>query len=105
VVILCNNATASVVTGVTGVVSISNTSPCGRALTITSCGTLTSGGGLGVSLSTLSGLNGDNPVAAHAAVIFLLVKALVLAGLYREVKCSLPTVSAPPQYNLLTWSR
>jgi hypothetical protein len=49
-----------------------------------------------MSLSTLSRLNRNKLVAAYADVIFLLVKALALARLYREVKCSLLTVSAPP---------
>ena len=49
-----------------------------------------------MSLSTLSGLSGNKPLAAHAAVMFLFVNALSLAGLYREVKCSLTTVFTPP---------
>jgi hypothetical protein len=39
-------------------------------------------------LSTLSGLNGNKPLTAYAAVIFLFVNAFSLAGLYRDVKCS-----------------
>ncbi len=53
-----------------------------------------------MSLSTLSGLNENKPLAAHAAVIFLFVEALSLAGLYREVKWSLPTVFIQP-FNLV----
>lgn len=48
-------------------------------------------------LRTLSGLNGNKPLAAQAAVIFLFVNALFLAGLYSEVKYSLLTVLAPPR--------
>lgn len=55
-----------------------------------------------MSLSTLSGLNGNKPLIAHIAVIFLFVKALSLAGLYREVKWSLPTIFIPPRYSRLT---
>jgi hypothetical protein len=78
---LCNDATASVVTGVTGVTGISNISSCGQDATVTSFWTLTSGGGFGMSLSTLSGLNGNKPVAAHADVMFFLVKALALVAI------------------------
>jgi len=46
-------------------------------------------------MSTLSGSSGNGPVAAHAAVMFFLVNARSLAGLYREVKCSLPIVFVP----------
>ena len=100
---LCNNVRASVVTGVTGVYG---TSSCGQdPTTLSAFGTVSSAGGFNVSLSTLSGLNGNKPVAAHPAVMFLLVNALSLAGLYKEVKCSLPTISTPPQYSRLTSSR
>jgi hypothetical protein len=73
-----------------------HTSSCGQDLTSTSFRIVSSAGGFGVSLSTMSGMNGNKPVVAHAAVMFLLVNALSGAGLYREVKCSLLTVSAPP---------
>jgi hypothetical protein len=53
-------------------------------------------GGFGVTLRTLSGLSGNKPQAAHAFLIFLSVNALSLARLYKEVKCCLPTVFAPP---------
>jgi hypothetical protein len=36
-------------------------------------------------LSTLSGLNGNSPLAAKPAIMFLGVRAFSLAGLYREV--------------------
>jgi hypothetical protein len=42
-------------------------------------------------------LNGYKPAAAHAAVTFLFVIAFSFPGLYREVKCSLPTIFALPQ--------
>jgi hypothetical protein len=45
--------------------------------------------GAGILLSTLSGLNGNKPHAAKPALIFFGVNALFLAGLYRDVKCSL----------------
>jgi hypothetical protein len=54
---------------------------------------LSSAGGFGMSRSTLWGLKGNNPEAAHPASMFLLVIALSLAGWYRYVKCSLPMVS------------
>ena len=97
---LCNDLTASVVTGVIGVCS---TSSCGQDLT--SFGTVSSAGAFNIFRSTLSGLNGNNPLAAHPAVIFLLVNALSLAGLYREVKCSLLIVSKPPRHSRSTSSR
>ena len=58
-----------------------------------------------MSLSTFSGLNGNKPLAAHAAMMFFFVNAFSLAGLYREMKCSLPTIFAPPRYSRSTWSR
>jgi hypothetical protein len=58
-------------------------------------------GGFGVTLRTLSGLSGNKPQAAHAFIIFLSVNAFSLAGLYKEVKCCLPTVFAPPWNRLL----
>jgi hypothetical protein len=54
------------------------------------------GGGFGVFLSTLSGLNRNKPQAAYADVIFLFINARPLAGLYTEVKCSLPIIFVPP---------
>ncbi|XTI94266.1 hypothetical protein V2W45_1252525, partial [Cenococcum geophilum] len=53
-------------------------------------------------LSTLSRLNRNKPVTAHLAIIFLLVNALSYIGLYREVKCSLLTISIPPRFSRLT---
>lgn len=94
---LCNNVRASDVTGVTGVIGVCSNWSCEQDDTTTSLafGIVSSTGGLGVYQSTLSGLNGNNPVAAHPAVMFLLVNALSLAGLYREVKCSLPIITPP----------
>ena len=37
--------------------------------------------------------------------MFLFVNAVSLAGLYRDVKCSLPTVFPPPRYSRSAWSR
>ena len=93
---LCNNTTASVVIGVIGVTSISNISSYRQDPMITSLRTLTTIGGFSISLSTLSRLNGNNLVTAYVDLMFLLVKALTLTGLYREVKCSLLIVSIPP---------
>jgi hypothetical protein len=50
----------------------------------------------GILLSTLSRLNGNKPLTAKPALIFFSVNALSLAGLYREVKCSLLIVFTPP---------
>jgi hypothetical protein len=52
--------------------------------------------------SSLSGLNENRVLAAHAAVIFLVVNALPLAGSYRGVKFSLLIVSIPPQFRCST---
>jgi len=52
--------------------------------------------GVGILLSTLSGLKGNRPLAAKPALIFFSVNAIFLAGLYKEVKCSLPIVFTPP---------
>jgi hypothetical protein len=51
-------------------------------------GIVSSAGVFGISLSTLSGLNGNKLHAAKPALIFLGVNALSLAGLNRDVKCS-----------------
>jgi hypothetical protein len=61
--------------------------------------------GLGIELSTLSGLNGNKPLAAKPALMFLAVKAFARAGLNREVKCSLPIVLTPPRSSRSTCSR
>lgn len=98
---MSNDARPSVVTGVTGVTGAASSRP-DRTSSSSSFAPNDSAGGAGVFLSTLSGLNGTNPVEAHAAVMFLLVNALTLAELYKEVKCSLPTVSMPPRYSLST---
>ena len=45
--------------------------------------------GLRIELSTLSRLNGNKPLAAKPALMFLAVNAFTRAGLKREVKCSL----------------
>jgi hypothetical protein len=46
--------------------------------------------------STLFGFDGNKPVADYPASTFFLVNALSLVGLYREVKCSLLTISILP---------
>jgi len=57
---------------------------------------LTKGLGFYIPLSTLSRLNRNKLVTTYLAIIFLLVNALSRAGLYREVKSSLLTISIPP---------
>jgi len=90
----CSDIRVSADTGVKGVRS---TSSCGSDLTVTSLasGIASSAGDFKVSLSTLSGSNGCKPHLAHPARMFFFVKALSLAELYREVKCSLPIVFVP----------
>lgn len=87
---------ASVVAGVTGVIGVCRLCSSGQGTTLLGLGTVSCAGGLGVCQSTLSGLNGNNPVAAYPAKIFLLLIALSLAGLYKEIKFSFLTVSKPP---------
>ena len=104
-IILCNDVRAPIVTGVTGVIGICSTCSCGQDTASLAFETVNSIRGFGVCRSTLSELNGNNSVAAHLTMIFLLINALSLAGLYREVKCSLSTVFKPPQYSRSTSSR
>ena len=69
---------ASAETGVTGVCS---TMSCGQDSTFTLSAfgiILRSAGGFGISLSTLSGLSGNKPLAAKPALIFFDVNALSL---------------------------
>lgn len=72
---------ASVVAGVTGDVGVRSASSCEEADACASCGTVSSAQGLGVFLSTLSGLNGKSPLAAHPATIFHLLNTLSSTGL------------------------
>jgi hypothetical protein len=83
---------------ITGVICLRGTSSCGYTTTSISSAleTVKRGGGFGVFLSTLSGLNGNKLQAAYADVVFLFVKALSLAGLYIEAKDSLLIVFVPP---------
>lgn len=104
-IILCNDVRASVITGVTGVIGVYGTWSCGPNTTLSAFGTVSLVGGFGVCRSTRSRLNGNKPVAAYPAAIFLLVNALSLAGLYKEVKCSLPTMSIPPRFSRSTSSQ
>lgn len=114
---LCNDVRASVVKGVTGVTGVTVVMGVGGATNVAGAtdgwriwsygsafGIVISAGGFGVCRRTLSGLNGNKPVAAHPARTFLVI-AFCLAGAYREVKCSLPTVSKPPRYSRSTSSR
>jgi hypothetical protein len=100
----CSDMKASADTGVTGVCGSTS---CRQDPTFTSSalGIAGSAEGAGILLSTLSGLNGNNPLAAKPALIFFGVNALSLAVLYREVKCSLPIVFTPPCSSRSTWSR
>jgi hypothetical protein len=92
---LCNDVSAFAVAGVVGVLGVCSASSCRQDPTASSAfGRVI--GGFGVSLSTLSRLNGNKLVVAYLVVMFLLVNAFSLAGLYKEVKCSLPTISTPP---------
>jgi len=86
---------ASTNTSVTGVYGSTS---CRQDPTLTSSALRMAGlaGGAGILLSTLSGLNGNKPLTAKPALIFLGVNALFLTGLYREAKCSLPIVFTPP---------
>ena len=61
--------------------------------------------GFSMLLSILSGLNGNKLLAAKPALMFLGVNAFLLAGLNREVKCSLPIAFTPPRSNRSTCSR
>jgi hypothetical protein len=97
----CSDIKASADTGVTGVCGSTS---CRQDPTFTS-GMAGSAGGAGILLSTLSGFNGNRPLVAKPALIFFGVNALSLAGLYREVKCSLPIVFTPPYSSRLTWLR
>jgi hypothetical protein len=45
--------------------------------------------GFSMILSTLSRSKGKGPLAAKSAIMFFVVKAFLLAGLKREVKCCL----------------
>ncbi|XTI84578.1 hypothetical protein V2W45_1192990, partial [Cenococcum geophilum] len=77
----CNNIRAFIITSVTGIYS---TLSCildpatSLAFGIVS---LIRGGGFYIPLSTLFRLNGNKPVTAHPAIIFLLVNALSRASL------------------------
>jgi hypothetical protein len=80
---LCNDVRASIITGVIGVIGVSGTSLRDGGSTASTFEPLSSAGGFGISRSTLSRLKGNNPAAAQPATMFLLVRALSLAGLYR----------------------
>lgn len=77
----------------TGVSGVWTTSPCGQLFTSTSraLGLVSVAAGLGISLSTVSGLIGNNALFDHPARMFFLVNALSLAGLYK-----LPIYQPPP---------
>ena len=79
-----SDVSASIVTSVTSVVGVRGTSSDTSALAVSVPGfniLLTSTGGLGISLSTRSGLKGLSHVADHPALMFLLVSARSLTEL------------------------
>ena len=64
----CNMVNASVVTGVAGVTGVRDTSASGQAYATSAIpGMISAAGGFRISLSTLSGLKGNKPVAAYPA--------------------------------------
>lgn len=66
----------------TGVAGVGIDSYCGDS-TLSALGIVSSAGSFGVSVRTLSGLNGNKPLPLYAARIFLFVSAVSLTGLYR----------------------
>ena len=99
----CSDIKASADTGVTGVCS-STSCRQGPTLTSLALGMAGLAEGAGILLSTLSGLNGNQPLAAKPALIFFGINALSHVGLYREVKCSLLIVFTPSYSSQSTWS-
>jgi hypothetical protein len=91
----CSDMKASIDTGVIGVYGFMS---CRQDLTFTLSALGMAGAvkGAGILLNTLSGLSGNRPLVAKPALIFFGVNALSLAGLYKEVKCSLPIVFTSP---------
>jgi hypothetical protein len=69
----------------TGVVGVGSASYLGRDSNLSSSAfeILSSVGGFRTCARTLSGLNGNKPLPLYAAIMFLLVSELTLAGLYR----------------------
>ena len=94
---LCNDVRASTVTGVIGVIGGCNTWSDGQDITLLIFRIIFLAKGFGVYRSTLSKLNRNKPVTAHPAIMFFLVDALSLVGLYKEVKYSLLAVSKTPR--------
>lgn len=80
-IMLRSDARDSADTGVAGV-GIGIDSYCGDS-TLSALGIVSSAGSFGVSVRTLSGLNGNKPLPLYAARIFLFVSAVSLTGLYR----------------------
>ncbi len=96
----CSIIKASANTSVIGVIGIYSSTSCLQDPTFTSSALriagLAGGAGILLSTSTLSRLNGNRPLAAKPALIFFGMNAIFLAGLCREVKCSLLIVFTPP---------
>lgn len=103
----CSDTNPCVVTGVTGVKGDCTASWPFDVLPGTPSLTdiVNSSGGFGIPSRTLSGRNGNSPHAENPALMFLGVKALLLARLYRLVKCSLPIAFTPPLSSRSTSSR
>jgi hypothetical protein len=82
----------------TGVIGVCGSTSCQQDPTFASSAYGIAGlaRGAGILLSTLSELNGNKLLAVKPALIFFGVNALSLAGLYREVKYSLPILFTPP---------
>jgi hypothetical protein len=93
------------VVGIRGVIGVWSAESCEHDGTGSDVAVVSAAGGIGMLLSTFPGLNGTRSHAANLALIFLGVKALILAGLYREIKCSLPIVFTPPRSSRSTCSQ
>lgn len=98
-------AKASANTGVAGVPSGKSPWQGASTATLALVDSTTSVRGFIISLSTLSGLNGNKPHAANPVKMLLRVNALSLAALYNVVKCSLLITFTPPRSRRSTCSR
>ena len=94
-------AKASADTSVAGVPSGKSPWQGASTATLALVESTTSVRGFTISLSTLSGLNGNKSHAANPAKMFLRVNALSLAGLHSVVKCFLSIAFTPPRSQTL----
>lgn len=90
-IIYCSDIKASADTGVTGDRSAVS---CRGGASISDTFVISTRG-LDISLSTLSGLDGNNATLLQPARMVLLVEPVSLAELYRAVKCSFPIMFTP----------